>query len=105
MHAKVIQYAEQLGGTLNVHVYAGRNNTFALVEDDGASLDYLKQSTKTTVFEWNDAASILVWTSVSESGYQGSPQDFTTIKVTLFRSNDPIVSTSQTFGSSGSVAF
>eukprot|EP00045_Choanoeca_perplexa_P013099 m.146330 g.146330 ORF g.146330 m.146330 type:complete len:730 (-) comp16236_c1_seq1:702-2891(-) len=103
---KVIQYAEQLGGTLNVQVYAGRDNKFDLVEDDGCSLDYLRQRTKTTTLTWNDATTTLSWNSTIGDGYTGSPQDFTTLKASLFRNGQEVqVSASQAFDKSGQVVF
>jgi alpha-glucosidase/alpha-D-xyloside xylohydrolase len=53
----VRQYtAESVAEPTTVRVYPGRDGTFRLYEDDGASLDYTRGKFTWTRFKWDDAA-------------------------------------------------
>jgi len=66
----VIQHTSELpGGPLEVQVYPGNDASFTLVEDDGATKDYLKGETRRTTFSWDDAAKRLSWRT--ERKYSG----------------------------------
>jgi alpha-glucosidase len=67
----VVQHTAALpGGPLEVQVYPGQDAAFTLVEDDGATQDYLKGQTRRTVFNWNDAQKQLQWRR--EGNYSGT---------------------------------
>jgi alpha-glucosidase len=58
----VIQHTDDLpGGPLEVGIYPGKDAKFTLIEDDGATMNYLKGQTRRTDFVWNDAARTLTW--------------------------------------------
>jgi len=48
MQRDVVQFSDAIGGVLAVHVYAGADGTFDLVEDDGETLDYAAVGGKRT---------------------------------------------------------
>lgn len=76
-HATV-QRAEDAGGMLLVEVYAGQDGSFEMTEDDGVTLAYVSdasKSTKTTMWEWNDTARQLSWRA---SG--GGPPTYTSVR-------------------------
>jgi alpha-glucosidase len=103
----VVQYSDLIGGTLEVHVYAGRDGSFAMVEDDGHSLAYSAQgTTRTTTWSWNDATHTLSW-AVTNQGYTGGPQDFVAVDAVLFVANatGPLRAASRPLGNGGSVVF
>jgi hypothetical protein len=61
----VIQHSGQVGGALLVHVYAGADGRFVMVEDDGESEDYAtapETATRSTTWSWTDGARALCWT-------------------------------------------
>jgi hypothetical protein len=63
---------------LLVEVYAGQDGSFEMTEDDGVTLAYASdasKSTKTTVWEWNDTARQLSWRA---SG--GGPPTYTSVR-------------------------
>ena len=79
----IVQSTAQLpGGPLEVRIYPGRDATFALVEDDGISCDYLHGAIRTTTFAWNDASRTLSWT---QSGPYTGKNVFTKIRAVLLR--------------------
>ena len=84
------QFTAQLGGALDVHVYAGRDAAFTLVEDDGATLDYALApggSGRSTAFTWSDATRTLAWSVVDRGGAR--PNAYTHAWPTLFVAGDP----------------
>ena len=86
----VPQHTAQLGGALDVHVYAGRDCVFTLYEDDGASLDYATRpggAGRATTFTWTDATRTLAWTVADRGGAR--PNAYTTAVPTLFAANEP----------------
>ena len=71
-----IQYSDQLpGGSLRLHIYAGGDANFTLVEDDGITLGYEQEdeggvaggggvgaaAVRRTLFRWSDATKTLSW--------------------------------------------
>lgn len=84
-----VQYSDALpGGALNVHVYAGADGSFALVEDDGETLDYAKKGAKrTTTFSWDDAKRELTWSVENAGGFAGHPTCFNDVEATIFRAD------------------
>ncbi len=58
----VIQYTGQdTSAPLEIHVYPGHNATFTMTEDDGKTYNYIKDSVRTTTYNWNDATNTLSW--------------------------------------------
>ncbi|CAK0881562.1 unnamed protein product [Prorocentrum cordatum] len=58
----VIQHMGELpGGALKVHVYAGADAEFELVEDDGDTYLYKDGEVRNTLFKWDNAAGELSW--------------------------------------------
>lgn len=103
----VIQYSDQLGGVLEVHVYAGADGQFTMVEDDGNSLDYLKgDATRNTHFQWDDSSRTLSWT-VDAGNFHGSAQDFDTVQAVLLEDGKPAPqrASSMPLKQKGSVSF
>jgi alpha-D-xyloside xylohydrolase len=99
-----IQSTEGIGGTLVLHVYAGRDTTFSLFEDDGESLQY--EVARETALVWSDAARTLTW-SVSSNGFAGGPADFINMTAVLFTPNAsaPVVKEGLPLRAAGSVVF
>jgi alpha-glucosidase (family GH31 glycosyl hydrolase) len=90
LNKAVVQYTDALGGDLVVQVYAGRDGSFTLVEDDGTSLEYQlddSAATRRTAFTWNNAARTLSWT-VSE-GYITGPNLYNTVWPVLMDGSQP----------------
>mmetsp|Transcript_88896 Transcript_88896/g.238002 ORF Transcript_88896/g.238002 Transcript_88896/m.238002 type:complete len:1050 (-) Transcript_88896:114-3263(-) len=78
----VVQNVDSLpGGELEVHVYSGRDATFRLVEDDGATTGYQQGAVSTTEFVWDEAAFILSWTRKSSGEF---PTSFAALRVVVF---------------------
>jgi len=78
----VIQHTTELpGGPLEVQVYPGKDTGFTLVEDDGATKDYLKSRTRRTAFSWDDSAKRLSWRT--EGKYSG-PDCFRSVRMVVF---------------------
>jgi len=103
----VIQYAALMGGVLELHVYAGRDGAFALVEDDGETTAYMTApaaATRTTAFAWTDATRTLAWTV---TGAYAGPQTFTSAQPVLFTPNAsaPVQHADIALGTSGSITF
>ena len=97
-----------MGGVLEVHVYAGRDGTFTLVEDDGASLDYVTSpagATRSTAFAWDDAHKVLSWTVAG--GYGGDARTYTSCAAVLFvvNASGPVYAAPAPLGVAGSVQF
>jgi alpha-glucosidase len=98
----VVQSFDSLpGGPLTVHVYAGQDGTFTMVEDDGESK---ASDIRSTAFTWTDATKTLSWT-VSGS-FSGSTV-FAQVQGKLFDSKNsaPVASTLQDLGKPGSIVF
>jgi alpha-glucosidase len=78
----VIQHTSQLpGGPLELQIYPGKDATFTLFEDDGATTDYLKGQVRRTTFTWQDKTGRLSWKS--EGPYAGKDV-FQNLQVVLF---------------------
>eukprot|EP01050_Picozoa_sp_SAG11_P013668 SAG11_NODE_1614_length_4579_cov_11.855357_2_plen_104_part_00 len=81
---KRLQSTAAMGGTLEVQVYSGNRTTqFALVEDDGHTLDYANAAKataaiRTVTFRW-DGAQTLSWAVagafVGDNSYSHSTAD------------------------------
>ena len=69
------------GGPLEVQVYAGKDADFTLVEDDGATYDYVKGVVRKTAFHWDDASRTLSWKQ--DGPYHGADV-FTDLHITVF---------------------
>ena len=81
-----IQRSGEAGGLLEVHVYAGDDGGFTMVEDDGISWDYRDKpdtATRTTTWRWIDASKTLVW-SVSGGKMLDSPNLYSAMTAVLF---------------------
>ena len=103
----VVQYADKIGGVLELHVYAGRDGAFTLVEDDGETTGYATApdtATRATAFAWSDATRTLSWTV---AGSYAGPQSFTTAAPVLFTPNasSPIYHPAVALGAAGSISF
>jgi alpha-glucosidase len=80
--APILQHTSQLpGGALELQIYPGKDATFALVEDDGATLNYQKGKIRRTIFQWNDATGILTW---KRDGNYAGKDVFKKMRVVLF---------------------
>jgi alpha-glucosidase len=78
----VLQHTEQASAEpLQMQVYPGKDATFDLVEDDGATLAYQKGNLRITHFVWNDAARRLSWKT--EGPYRGA-NCFRAVSAVLF---------------------
>eukprot|EP00038_Savillea_parva_P031160 m.83348 g.83348 ORF g.83348 m.83348 type:complete len:913 (-) comp9532_c0_seq2:3272-6010(-) len=102
----VVQTSAEIGGQLVVHVYAGRSNTITMVEDDGATLDYLTGytgATKTTVWTWDDSAKTLSWSA--SGGFSGDANTYTTVQAVLFTPSSSKTSAAVPLSASGSIPF
>lgn len=100
----VIQHMGELpGGALKVHVYAGADAEFELVEDDGDTYLYKDGEVRNTLFRWDNAAGELSWKA---SGSFAGASAFTEVEVTVFdgigESPKTITSDKQDLGDSGS---
>ena len=86
LHANAsIQRSGELGGTLELQVYAGTDASFVMVEDDGITEDYTRDSmaaTRTTTWSWHDATKTLTW--VVEGTFSKSPNLYTSVEPVLF---------------------
>jgi alpha-glucosidase len=108
LNKAVVQYTGQLGGDLVVQVYAGRDGSFTLVEDDGDTTGYQTDfagSTRRTAFTWNDATRTLSWTV--QGGYTSGPNLYTAAWPVLFVANAsaPVYHSPAQLGVDGSVSF
>jgi len=68
----VIQHTGELPGPdaqLEMHVYAGRDGTFTLVEDDGESRDYEIGFVRRTRFHWDDESATISWKVAGEASH------------------------------------
>ena len=78
----VVQNTSELpGGPLEVQVYPGKDAQFTLVEDDGATKNYLKGRTRRTTFSWDDSAKRLSWRT---EGKHSGPDCFRSIRMVVF---------------------
>jgi alpha-glucosidase len=108
LNRDVIQYSDAVGGALELHVYAGRDGAFELVEDDGETLAYAtdyEAATRRTSFVWADATRTLSWTVAG--GFNEGRNLFLSAAPVLFVSNAsaPVFAAVQTLGVAGSVTF
>jgi len=80
-----IQHSGELGGLLELQVYAGADGSFTMVEDDGISLDYQNNvnATRTTTWTWLDSNRTLTWT-VSGGASIASSSLYTWVLPVLF---------------------
>lgn len=96
----VIQHTSDLpGGPLEVQVYPGKDAKFTLVEDDGATKDYLKGQTRRTTFSWDDSAKRLSWQTKGK--YSGA-DSFRSIRMVVLETRK-IVEMESPLNSSGSL--
>ena len=87
-----IQFSAQAGGALELHVYAGADGSFEMVEDDGISLDYRDAATaaakegamRTTTWRWSDATKTLTWSVGKGGAALRSPNLYTAVLPLLF---------------------
>ena len=97
----VILHTSKLpGGPLEIFVYAGKDATFTLVEDDGISHDYLKGHVRKTVFTWNDATRTLSWKQ--EGDYHGANL-FQNLQTTVFDGTGKVSRPEQALTPTGSL--
>ncbi len=103
LNAKKIQHSAEAGGKLELQIYAGKDGSFVMVEDDGISLDYQTgrdDATRTTTWSWNDATKTLTWT-VKGSTLK-TPNLYTEVSAVLFAPGLAVQrATEQTLGSAG----
>ncbi len=69
---------------ITLKVYRGANGEFTMYEDDGRSLDYLKNVATWTKFTWNDATSRLTITAAPPPGVKNAANGAREFKVQLF---------------------
>lgn len=104
LNTKKIQHSAQAGGELELQIYAGKDGSFVMVEDDGISLDYqtsVDDATRTTTWSWSDATKTLTWT-VKGSSTLKIPNLYTEVSVVLFAPGSAVQrATKQTLGSAG----
>jgi len=101
----VVQHTGELpgpDGTLEMHVYSGRDGSFAFVEDDGESRDYEQGTVRKTTFAWNDERQLLTW-SVSNGATHKSM--FRHVAVKLFSKIGMQEARGELLGRAGSVSF
>jgi alpha-glucosidase len=87
-----VQFSAQAGGALELHVYAGADGSFEMVEDDGISLDYRDAATaaakegamRTTTWRWSDATKTLTWAVGKGGAALRSPNLYTAVLPLLF---------------------
>jgi alpha-glucosidase len=98
----VVQYTDALpgDGILTVHVYAGADGSFTLVEDDGETQDYTSGATRRTAFTWDDSTGMLKWTV---SGSWSGSTAFTQVEAIVFRPDGIAHSSPEPIGSGGSI--
>jgi len=103
--APVVQHTDALpGGPLEVQVYAGKDGSFVLVEDDGETLGYTAGQTRNTHLKWDEASKTLSWT-VDGAKHAAGKHAFTEVTLTVFdESGIYRSSNSKTLGSQGSIA-
>lgn len=103
----IVQFSSAIGGVLELHVYAGRDGAFDLVEDDGETTAYASApatATRVTSFAWADAARTLSWTV---AGTYSGPQTYTMAAPVLFTANAsaPSYHAPVALGASDSITF
>jgi len=99
----VVQHTGQLpGGPLEVHIYAGSNGDFTLVEDDGSTKAYEAGATRRTIFKWDDAAREMTW---QVEGNFSDQSIFVDAEFLLFSAGGVHKSGLRKLGSGGSVSF
>ena len=84
-----VQFTDALAsaGALDVHVYAGADAVFRLVEDDGETRAYRDGSKRTTTLQWDERSGSLSWRcsgSFGGGGGGGSPGAFASLRPVLF---------------------
>ena len=86
LHANAsIQRSGELGGALELQVYAGADATFVMVEDDGITEDYASEraaATRTTTWSWHDATKTLTW--VVHGAFREPANLYTSVEPVLF---------------------
>lgn len=86
LNMKRIQHSAQAGGELELQIYAGRDGSFIMIEDDGISLDYqtsADDATRATTWRWTDATKTLTWT-VEGGATLKTPNLYTEVSPVLF---------------------
>lgn len=82
---------------LEIRVYPGRNGSFVMTEDDGASYGYIKSDVRTTTYQWNDKTRTLSW--MVSGKYKGA-KTFNQIRVVVGGKEKTVQ-----LGNSGSMRF
>lgn len=82
---------------LEIRVYPGRDGSFTMTEDDGATYDYVNSNVRTTSYKWNDATRTLSW---KVSGKYKGKKVFNEIRVVVGNKEKTVK-----LGSSGSIYF
>ena len=103
-----VQRSAEIGGLLELQVYAGQDGSFELIEDDGISYDYQTAaiaSTRTTTWSWTDATKTLSWSV--RGGYSAGPNLYTSVLPVLFAvgATQPQQAGVQALGKAGKVVF
>ena len=86
LNAKKIQHSAQAGGELELQIYAGKDGSFDLIEDDGISLEYqtnANHATRTTTWSWSDATKTLTWLVKGGSALE-TPNLYKEVSAVLF---------------------
>ena len=92
--------SEMNGGELGLEIYAGKDGSFDLVEDDGTTRAYERGVVKVTHFIWDDRARRLTWKS---TGSYDGVNCFQGIRAVLFEAGRVRVMTDKL--GSGSILF
>ena len=91
---------------LLVHVYAGGDGAFDLIEDDGITLAYTKQgaaSARNTSFAWDDRGGVLSWRT---AGGEAAKPIYRTVRAVLFGAGTaPVAAKERPLAPSGRVRF
>eukprot|EP00035_Acanthoeca_spectabilis_P009871 m.173747 g.173747 ORF g.173747 m.173747 type:complete len:864 (+) comp14861_c0_seq3:88-2679(+) len=106
LQQSVIQKSDDVGGQLLVQVYAGRSNSFVMVEDDGSTLSYTTDyagATKSTVWQWDDAGKTLSWASTG--GFAGNANTFSTVQAQLFTASAATMAKAMPLTPTGKISF
>jgi alpha-glucosidase len=99
----VRQYTGQLSDApLELQIYPGRDASFVLVEDDGATLAYAQPGgSRRTAFSWNDQTRTLTW---KVTGGYVDPSEYAALKAVLFSVPGPAEKAAD-LGKDGSLSF
>jgi len=85
---KLVQNTTQAQTDLTVYVYAGKNGTFTLYEDENVNYNYEKGASATIEFTYNDQKKTLT-ISDRKGNFPGMAKE-RTIQVVLVNSNNPV---------------